>query len=97
MLFEHVDRLCSTDLLLDRCTPCCWLVASTNQRGIPFYMRVVNTGLACIREFLRTGLDDKIVTLRVPYQKDRHEYEYLRQAHSVRLARTATTNRASSC
>lgn len=58
MLFEHLDRLSSGDLLLlDRGFPCRWLVALLNQRNISFRMRVEkagNTGFACVRDFLRS-------------------------------------------
>ena len=56
MLFENLDRLGSTDLLLlDRGYPARWLVAALNQRGIAFCMRVEksgNSGFACVRDFL---------------------------------------------
>lgn len=55
MLFGHLDRLCSSDLLLlDRGYPCRWLVAVLNQREIPFCMRVEksgNAGFTCVRDF----------------------------------------------
>ena len=93
MLFEHLYRLGSTDLLLlDRGYPCRWLVATLNQRGIPFCMRVDSTGFACVRDFLRAGLDDQVVTLRAPDQHDARDYECHRQPHAVRLVRTVVGN-----
>ena len=54
MLFEHLDRLSGSDLLLlDRGYPARWLVAALNQRGIAFCMRVEksgNSGFACVRD-----------------------------------------------
>ena len=47
MLFENLDRLSSTDLLLlDRGYPCGWLVSVLNQRCISFCMRVEKSGNA---------------------------------------------------
>jgi hypothetical protein len=45
MLFQQLDILSSTDLLLlDRGYPACWMVAVLNQRGIPFCVRVEVSG-----------------------------------------------------
>ena len=45
MLFQHLDRLASTDLLLlDRGYPARWLVAVLNARCISFCMRVEKSG-----------------------------------------------------
>ena len=91
MLFEHLDRLSSDDLLLlDRGYPCRWLPAVLNQRGIPFCMRVEqsgNGGFACVRQFLRSGLDEQIVTLRAPDHRDAVDYECPAMALTVRLVR----------
>ncbi|WP_246258109.1 hypothetical protein [Pararobbsia alpina] len=79
MLFEHLDRLSSDDLLLlDRGYPCRWPPAVLNQRGIPFCMRVEqsgNGGFACVRQFLRSGLDEQIVTPRAPDHRDRSQVQ----------------------
>ena len=73
MLFEHLDRLCSSDLLLlDRGYPSRWLVAVLNQRAIPFCMRADksgNSGFTCVRDFLRSGLAEQIVTLRAAFRR----------------------------
>ena len=65
MLFEHLERLGPEDLLLlDRGYPCRWLVASLNQRGISFCMRVElggESGFTCVRQFRRSGLSEQIV------------------------------------
>jgi hypothetical protein len=47
-----------------------WLVAAGNARGIAFCMRVDKAGFACVRDFLRSGDDERIVT---PIQGDDHE------------------------
>lgn len=91
MLFEHLDRLSRDDLLLlDRGYPCRWLPAVLNQRGIAFCMRVEQAGaggLACVRQFLRTGLDEQIVTLPAPDRRDACDYECPATAQTVRLVR----------
>ena len=52
MLFEHLDRLCGTDLLLlERGYPARWLVAALNQRAIPFCMRVEKAGKRDVIDF----------------------------------------------
>jgi hypothetical protein len=96
MLFQHLHRLsCSDLLLLDRGYPSCWLVAVLNQRLIPFCMRVEkagNTGYACVRDFLRSGLNDQIVTLRAPHLRDATDYECPREPQRVRLVRNVAPN-----
>jgi hypothetical protein len=65
MLFQHLDRLSGTDLLLmDRGYPSRWLVAALNVRGIGLCMRVQkagNAGFACVRDFLRSDEHERIV------------------------------------
>ena len=91
MLFDHLDLLSSSDLLLmDRGYPCRWLVALLNQRGIGFCMRVEkagNTGFACVRDFMRSGCAEQIVTLPAPDQRDVSDYECLATPQTVRLIR----------
>jgi hypothetical protein len=53
-------------------------VALLNRRGIGFCMRVEksgNAGFACVRDFLRSGLDEAIVTLGAPDRRDALDYE----------------------
>lgn len=70
MLFQHLDRLAPGDLLLmNHVYPCRWLPAALSQRGVGFCMRVEragNAGFACVREFLRIGSTDAVVTLMHP-------------------------------
>lgn len=93
MLFQHLDLLSSTDLLLlDRGYPSSWLVAALNQRQIPFCMRVDNSGYTCVRDFLRSGLAEQVVTLRAPNQADARDYECPRAPQTVRLVRHVAPN-----
>lgn len=96
MLFEHLDRLCSTDLLLlDRGYPSRWLVAVLNQRAIPFCMRVEKSGTAgfiCVRDFLRSGLAEQIATLRSAPQRDVLDFECPSEPQTVRLVRHIAPN-----
>jgi hypothetical protein len=96
MLFEHLDRLSSSDLLLlDRGYPCRWLVAVLNQREIPFCMRVektANSGFSCVRDFMRSGLSEQIVTLRAVERSDALAYECPSEPQTVRLVRHIAPN-----
>ena len=96
MLFDHLDRLGSSDLLLlDRGYPCRWLVAVLNQRAIPFCMRVEKSGaagFACVREFLRSGLAEQIVTLRAPVRRDALDFGCSSEPQTVRLVRHVAPN-----
>lgn len=95
MLFEHLDKLSVTDLLLlDRGYPASWLVAALNQRNLPFCMRVDNTGYNCVRTFLRSGLAEMIVTLPAPNRRDAQDYEIDRAPQTVRLVRSVSTTGA---
>ena len=96
MLFEHLDRLCSSDLLLlDRGYPGRWLVAVLNQRGIPFCMRVEksgNSGFTCVRDFLRSGLAEQVVTLPGPDRRDVIDFDCPAEPQTVRLVRHIAPN-----
>jgi len=93
MLFEHLDRLGPDDLLLlDRGYPCVWLVAVLISRNISFCMRVDNTGFACVRDFLRSGEPERIVTLAAPSRQQALDYECPCQPQRVRLIRNCTPN-----
>ncbi len=93
MLFEHLDQLSAGDLLvLDRGYPACWLIAVLTQRGIPFCMRVDNTGYQCVKAFLRSGDQQQIVTLQAPNRRDCADFECARVTTQVRLVRVITPN-----
>lgn len=91
MLFQHLDLLTKGDvLLMDRGYPCRWLVALLNQRGIGFCMRVEkagNSGFACVRDFLRSGLQEQVVILAAPDKADAIDYECTATPQTVRLVR----------
>lgn len=93
MLFEHLDRLSNTDLLLlDRGYPATWLIAALNQRQLRFCMRVDQSGYACVRKFLRSGATESIVTLTPANHADARDFEIERAPQTVRLVRcTAST------
>jgi hypothetical protein len=91
MLFQHLDRLSDGDLLLmDRGYPSRWLVAALNARDIGFCMRVERAGkggFACVRDFLRSSDDERIVTLAAPDRRDATDYECPAAPQTVRLIR----------
>jgi hypothetical protein len=96
MLFEHLDRLGPGDLLLlDRGYPSRWLVASLNQRGIAFCMRVElngESGFTCVRRFRHSGRSEEIVTLPPPERRDVIDYECPASSPRVRLVRHLAPN-----
>lgn len=96
MLFEHLDQLRPDDLLLlDRGYPCRWLVALLNQRGIRFCMRVDvagGRGFACVREFLRSGRAEQVVSARAPERRDVRDYGCPATPPRVRLVRHVAPN-----
>ena len=96
MLFEHLDRLSSDDLLLlDRGYPGRWLVAALNQRTIAFCMRVEKSGTSgftCVREFLRSGLLEQLVTLGSVDRRDVVDFECPSEPQTVRLVRHIAPN-----
>lgn len=91
MLFQHLDRLGPGDLLLtDRGYPCRWLSATLAQRSFSFCMRVErsgNAGFGCVREFLRSGPAEAVVTLAAPDRRDCADYECPAGPQTVRLIR----------
>jgi len=90
MLFEHLDRLSSHDLLLlDRGYPCRWLVGLLNHRQIPFCMRVDTQtgGFSAVQEFIRSGQAEQVVTIEPPSEPDRQAYGCPTGPTHVRLVR----------
>jgi hypothetical protein len=66
LLFEHFHQLSAEDLLvLDRGYPARWLIAYLTQRSIHFCMRVDQAGFVAVKDFLRSGASDRIITLGV--------------------------------
>ena len=94
MLFESIDCLCRHDLLLlDRGFPCRWLPAVLIARHIHFCIRCdLSRGFKVVREFLRTGESERVVTLRAPNRRDAEDYECPWTSTTVRLVRVATPN-----
>lgn len=93
MMFEHLDRLRHDDVLvLDRGYPARWLIAHLAQNGIPFCMRVDDSGFVTVRDFLRSGQVEAIVTLSPPNHADCADYLCARAPTSVRLVRVVTPN-----
>ncbi len=90
MMFEHLDVLRPDDVLvLDRGYPARWLIAHLTQRGIPFCMRVDDSGFVAVRDFLRSG---QIVTIAPPHRADCADYLCDRTPTSVRLVRVVAPN-----
>lgn len=88
MLFEHLPRLRRDDLLvLDRGYPARWLVAVLFARGLPFCMRVDDTGFAEVARFRRSGDAEAVVTLAPLSAADAADYGCPRAATQVRLVR----------
>jgi hypothetical protein len=91
MLFEHLEGLGASDLLvLDQGYPARWLIALLAQLGIPFCMRVDETGFTEVKAFLRSGEMERTVQVRPPSRPDCTDYECARTATSVRLVRVVT-------
>ena len=94
MLFERLDRLGKSDLLvLDRGYPGAWLIAALLHRGIPFCMRCdSSSSFKAVTEFMRSGLDEAVVTLPAPNRQDAIDYECPHEPSTVRLIRQVTPN-----
>jgi hypothetical protein len=93
MLVEHLDALEPDDLLLlDRGYPCAWLVALLLARRVEFCIRcdIEDNGFKAVRQFIRSGLPEAIVTLPAPNTRDAADYECPRQPSRVRLIRQVT-------
>jgi hypothetical protein len=93
-LFEAIDAgvLRSDDLLvLDRGFPSRWLVRRLTTREIPFCIRCDSSaGFKAVRDFLASGLDEKVVSLRPPNARDAAYYGCPLEPTSVRLIRVVT-------
>ena len=71
---------------MDRGYPSRWLVAALSARGIGFCMRVEKAGkagFACVRDFPRSGDDERIVTLAAPDRRDAADYELAARLNRV--------------
>ncbi len=93
MLFEHLDKLEARDLLvLDRGYPARWLAASLVQQGRPFCMRVDALGFTAVKDFLRSGAAEQLISLRAPDAADCLAYECEARPTTVRVIRVVTPN-----
>lgn len=93
MLFEHLHKLSAEDLLvLDRGYPARWLIAHLTQRCIHFCMRVDQTGFVAVKDFLRSGATEQIITIGKPKAIDCLDYECQQMSSPVRLVRIVTPN-----
>jgi len=64
--------------------------------AIPFCMRVEksgNSGFTCVRDFLRSGLLEQVVTLRAADRRDVLDFECPSEPQTVRLVRHIAPNR----
>jgi len=93
MLFEHLHQLDANDLLvLDRGYPARWLLAHLTQQSIHFCMRVDQTGFVAVKDFLRSGAHEQIVTIGAPNALDCRDYVCEKTPTVVRLVRIITPN-----
>jgi hypothetical protein len=94
MLFERLDLVGKDDLLvLDRGFPCRWLAAVLTARGVPFCIRCdIASGFQVVRDFLRSGEAERVVSLRAPDAQDAADYECRATPTKVRLLRVVTPN-----
>jgi hypothetical protein len=51
-----------------------------------------DSGFACVRAFLRSGLDEQVVTLNAPERRDADDYEFPREPQQIRLVRHVAPN-----
>lgn len=94
MLFERLDLVGKDDLLvLDRGFPCRWLAAVLTARAIPFCIRCdIAHGFKVVRDFLRSGEVERVVSLRAPDAQDAADYACPATPTKVRLVRVVTPN-----
>lgn len=89
MLVEALDELTpGRDLLvLDRGYPGNAMAALLVQRGIDFCVRVDAMGWKAVRDFLRSGQTQTVLTLAAPQRRDARDYQIERTPTQVRLIR----------
>lgn len=95
MLMQALDCLGADDvLLLDRGYPAAWLVSILCERGIRFCMRCDKevTGWSAVKQFLRCGADQAMVTLSAPTAQDVQDWGCSTDAPQVRLVRNVCSN-----
>jgi hypothetical protein len=92
MLFEALDAVQPDNdlLVLDRGLPGNTMAAILSQSRRHFCMRVDATGWKSVRQFLRSGHRETLVTLHAPSTPDARIYEIDRAPTRVRLIRDVT-------
>jgi len=71
LLSKHLDKIKEGDLLLlDRGYPCFWLLFMLKARGIEFCVRLKDNWWLKVKEFIKSGEKECIVTFSLP-KKDR--------------------------
>jgi hypothetical protein len=71
LLSKHMDKIKQGDLLLlDRGYPCFWLLFMLKARGIEFCVRLKDNWWLKVKEFVKSGEKERIVTFSLP-KKDR--------------------------
>jgi len=71
LLSKHMDKIKQGDLLLlDRGYPCFWLLFILKARGIEFCVRLKDNWWLKVKEFVKSGEKERIVTFSLP-KKDR--------------------------
>ncbi len=95
MLMQALDCLGPDDvLLLARVYPVAWLVSILCERGIRFCMRCDKevTGWSAVKQFLRSGADQAMVTLSAPTDQDVQDRGCSPDALRVRLVRNVSSD-----
>ena len=89
MLVETLACLGKDDLLvLDRGYPAAWLARLLVERGQRFVMRCDSTsGFAVVRDFMRSGLAERVVQLPAPSARDAADWACAARPTTVRLVR----------
>lgn len=67
LLSKHMDKIKKGDLLLlDRGYPCFWLLFMLKARGIEFCVRLKDNWWLKVKEFVKSGEKERIVTFSLP-------------------------------
>jgi len=96
LLSEHMDKIKQGDLLLlDRGYPCFWLLFMLKARGIEFCVRLKDNWWLKVKEFVKSGEKERIVTFSLPkkdYGKLKDYPHMLDTTISCRLLRIELEN-----
>ena len=73
LLIKHMEKIQQGDLLLlDRGYPCFWLLFMLKAKGIEFCVRLKNNWWLKVKEFIKSGEKECLVTFSLP-KKDRNK------------------------